>query len=71
MIETESENITAEQPIQFNAFLQKCRDVMRKQIASCVIVLIFDDVVNHQRNSSHLVCTQSPVNSCPIEILIF
>jgi hypothetical protein len=53
-------------------FLDKCWEILQEQETGDVVVLILDDVLNYDLNSSDLIISKSAINSRSVEeILVF
>jgi hypothetical protein len=61
-LKLEDENIGAQQLINFDALAHELCDIIPEKEGAHKVVLVFDDVVNHNSNGSNLVVFHGSVN---------
>ena len=62
------EHFAIEQAVQLDCLLQKSGYVFVEQITGCVVVLVLDDVLDHERHRSNLIGFQRSINCSSVEI---
>jgi len=70
IVESASEDIAPEQAFEDETFLHQIGKIFVEQVTCSVVVLILDDVIDHQLDSANLVCFQSAIHGSSIKVLV-
>ena len=68
-VKVEDEDVGVQERLHFNTFLEEDGEVLVEQVTVNEVVLVLNDILDDDGNSSNLVVAESAVNGRPVEVL--
>ena len=68
-VKVEDEDVGVQERLHFNTFLEEDGEVLVEQVTVDEVVLVLNDILDDDGDSSNLVVAESAVNGRPVEVL--